>query len=224
SLHGESDERFQALLRLPLSDGRILTAGELVPAAEASGLIAEVDRWVLERCLDTMRQHQQEGRASRLFASQSLASVRHPGLLAWLQQALQARPVPPQHLCMELRGSDVLLALEEVTTFALAVRALGIRLAVSEVDATNAVALLALPIHFIKLSSHYTDIRDTALRDELRQLVDQAHERDLSVIAPRVEEAHAAALLWSTGVDLIQGNFVQQVARELSYDFTASST
>ncbi len=224
SLHGESDERFQALLRLPLADGRILAAGELVPAAEASGLIAEVDRWVLERCLDTMRQHQQEGRVSRLFASQSLASVRHPGLLTWLQQALQARPVPPQHLCMELRGSDVLLALEEVTTFALAVRALGIRLAVSEVDATNAVALLALPIHFIKLSSHYTDIRDPGLRDELRQLVDQAHERDLSVIAPRVEEAHAAALLWSTGVDLIQGNFVQQVARELSYDFTASST
>ena len=224
SLHGESDERFQALLRLPLASGRMLTAGELIPAAQASGLIAEVDRWVLERCLDTMLQHQQQGRVSRLFASQSLASVRQPGRLAWLQQALQTREVPPQHLCIELRGSEVLRAPAEATAFALAVRELGIRLAVSEVDAADAKRLLPLPIHFIKLSSHYTDIRDPALREELRQLVDAAHERDLSVIAPRVEEAHAAALLWSAGVDLIQGNFVQQVARELSYDFTASDT
>ncbi|MEO8011111.1 MAG: response regulator, partial [Dokdonella sp.] len=40
SLHGEEDEQFQALLRLPMEDGRMYAASELVPAAEAAGLIA----------------------------------------------------------------------------------------------------------------------------------------------------------------------------------------
>ena len=39
----------------------------------------------------------------------------------------------------------------------------------------------------------------------------------------RVEEARVAASLWSSGVDLIQGNFVQQAGGDMSYDFHASS-
>ena len=53
-------------------------------------------------------------------------------------------------------------------------------------------------------------------------LVAFAHERNLQVIAPRVEDARGAAALWSAGVDFIQGNFVQRAGRDLAYDFHAS--
>jgi EAL domain-containing protein (putative c-di-GMP-specific phosphodiesterase class I) len=44
------------------------------------------------------------------------------------------------------------------------------------------------------------------------------------VIAPRVEEARVAASLWASGIDLIQGNFVQQATRETSYDFQTANS
>jgi EAL domain-containing protein (putative c-di-GMP-specific phosphodiesterase class I) len=34
-----------------------------------------------------------------------------------------------------------------------------------------------------------------------------------------VEDARTAAMLWGTGVDLIQGDFVQAAGQELTFDF-----
>ena len=48
------------------------------------------------------------------------------------------------------------------------------------------------------------------MREELRQIVTAAHERGRKVIAPRIEDAQSASLLWTIGVDYIQGDFVQQ--------------
>jgi EAL domain-containing protein (putative c-di-GMP-specific phosphodiesterase class I) len=45
----------------------------------------------------------------------------------------------------------------------------------------------------------------------------------MRVIAPLVEDARTAAGLWSTGVDFIQGDFVQQATQDLEFDFRASA-
>ena len=63
----------------------------------------------------------------------------------------------------------------------------------------------------------------SAHADELRTLVRAAHDGGRHVIAPKVETAQSAASLWTMGVDLIQGNFVQQPGSELGFDFSASA-
>ena len=77
-----------------------------------------------------------------------------------------------------------------------------------------------LPADYLKLSPVYLGAAQTpALRDELREIIDAAHGRAIEVIAPRVEDAQAAATLWMSGIDFIQGNLVQQAARRLDFDF-----
>jgi EAL domain-containing protein (putative c-di-GMP-specific phosphodiesterase class I) len=39
------------------------------------------------------------------------------------------------------------------------------------------------------------------------------------VIGHSVEDPQAAATLWMSGIDFIQGNLVQQAASELDFDF-----
>ena len=60
-------------------------------------------------------------------------------------------------------------------------------------------------------------------RAELRQTIATARERGVRVVASRVEDAQCAAMLWSTGVDFIQGNFVQAATQELDFDFAAAA-
>ena len=50
-------------------------------------------------------------------------------------------------------------------------------------------------------------------------LIDRAHRRGLEVIGHGVEDAQAAATLWMSGIDFIQGNLVQQADRGLDFDF-----
>ncbi len=225
SLRGEEEEQFQALLRLPAGDHRMYAASELVPAAERAGLIAEVDRWVLGECIRTISERLHDGHRLRLFASQSLASVRETGRIDWLRQQLDQHRVPAAQLVLELRMDDAVGALQETVAFCLALKQLGVGAAISGFDAgmRGNELLRHLPVDFVKLSARYAHAHDEAVRSDLRELVRVARESGRRVIAPRVEDARAAAALWSGGVDLIQGNFVQQAERDLSYDFHTSA-
>ena len=92
-----------------------------------------------------------------------------------------------------------------------------------ESNQTSLQLLQHLPVTFIKLAPRYIGegLRNPALREELRQLVALAHEQDRKIIAPRIEDAQSASLLWTAGVDYIQGDFVQQAGQDMSFDFHA---
>jgi EAL domain-containing protein (putative c-di-GMP-specific phosphodiesterase class I)/DNA-binding response OmpR family regulator len=225
SLHGEEEEQFQALLRLPTVGERVYAASELVPAAEAAGLIVEVDRWMLDCCLGTIATHLRDGRNLRLFVSQSARSVRDPGLVEWMRGALESHRVPASHISLEMRMLDAADALPEHAAFARSMKELGVSLTLSglEAGAQGTAMLLNLPVDYVKLAPRYTGDADESLRSELRELVKLCHDSGRRVIAPRVEEARVAASLWASGIDLIQGNFVQQATLETNFDFQTSS-
>ncbi|MCW5569278.1 MAG: EAL domain-containing protein, partial [Dokdonella sp.] len=225
SLRGDEDERFQALLRLPAVEGRTYAAGELVPVAERAGLIADIDRWVLGDCIRTLGERARLGHAVRLFVSQSMASARETDRAEWLRRQLEQHRVPASQLILELRAEEAFAALSHTVAFALAMKQIGTGVAISGFDggARGYEMLSHLPIDYIKLTARFARAGDEALRKELRELVKLAHAGGRRVIAPRVEDARATAALWSDGVDLIQGNFVRQADRDLSYDFHAAA-
>ncbi len=221
SLHGEEEKQFQALLRLSTESGRVYSATELIPAAESAGLIGEVDRWMLESCLGTIADHLRSGDSVRLFVNQSATSIRDPDRVEWLRQALESRRVPAAQISIDLRMEDAKSDIPGTIRFALAMKQIGISLTLSGVEAGDQATdmLMHLPVDFIKLSPRYTSDRGDDHRKELSGLVNLAHASGRKVIAPRVEEARIAASLWASGIDLIQGNFVQQATRDATYDF-----
>jgi CheY-like chemotaxis protein len=158
---GGQDAQFQVLLRMRDAAGNLHRAGKLVPAAEAAGLMPDVDRWVLEQSI-TLRQ----------FCEQLV-------------------PVGVQFcLSQYAHGPEADALLEQ------------------------------LPLGYLRLSPIYSNAHaDSALRDELRGIIDRAHRLGLQVIGPQVESAQSAATLWMSGIDLIQGNLVQQANEALDFDF-----
>ena len=228
SLQGEEEELFQSLLRLRGDGGTMHTAAEVVPAAERAGLIDDIDRWVLGRCLMVLSERGRAGRPVRIFAAQSLSAARDPQRVAWLRQQLETRRLEGEWLTLEFRLGDKLdnATFAALQTFTTEVKSLGVRVALAGIDASALMihALEDIPADFLRIAPKYTLERSAELRDEMRHIVNQAHERGRRVIAPNVEDAQSAAQLWTAGVDYIQGNFVQQAEQELSYDFRAAAS
>ncbi|MEO5625476.1 MAG: GGDEF domain-containing phosphodiesterase [Dokdonella sp.] len=224
SLRGEEDEQFQVLLRLQGDDQRLHTAAELIPAAARAGLMVEVDRWVLERCVQLLARRAHDTRAPRLFVSQSLDSVRDPDSPDWLRDMLLRQPIAGDTLCVELSANDATRALTTVGRYATAMKIAGARLSLSAFEAgvLGDRLLQALPVDFIKVSPRYLRFDDALICSELRALVERLQGDGKRVIAPRVEDARGAATLWAAGVDFIQGNFVQEAGADLAFDFRAS--
>ncbi|HET9483194.1 MAG TPA: EAL domain-containing protein [Xanthomonadales bacterium] len=222
SLKGESEEKFQVLLRLRTADGREHTAGEILPLVANANLGDEIDRWVLARCIATMAERERAERPVRLFVNQSIDAVLDPARARWLAAELAASRVDPTRLVLEFRFPDVRAHLHPSANFFEAVRTFGVRIAMSafEGDAASIQALSHIKVDYLKPASHYLA---PAEHDELRALIAMAKAHGLLVLAPQIEDARTAAALWTIGIDYVQGNFVQQASTGLDFDFHASA-
>jgi len=226
SLHSTGEEQYEVLLRLRGDSGEIIGALEVVDAARNANLVAAVDRWCMAQCLRVIEDRKRQGRPVRLFLNQAIETAMDEERIPWLKQQLETRRISPEALTVEMRLSDVLGNMREALTFFEAIRKLGVKTVVDDYDGgLTALQLLSvLPADYLKLAERYTRTTANAeFANELRTLVRAAHDGGKYVIAAKVETAQSAASLWTLGVDLIQGNFVQQPGTELGFDFSASA-
>lgn len=219
---GSDDSQYQVLLRLRDASGKLLPAAEVVPLAERGDFIVDIDRWVLTAAMKLIRERRAGGRPLRLFVTQSALTLADPGQAAWLKAEMVANDVPGASLVIELRLEDAAIHTETARTFCQAMMDEGVQFCLSQFEAgRDSEALLdRLPLGFVKLARKYTSPGITpALRDELKVLIERAHRHGLEVIGHGVEDAQAAATLWMSGIDFIQGNLVQRADTGMDFDF-----
>lgn len=219
---GGDEAQFQVLLRLRDADGQLQSAGALVARAQSAGLLDAVDRWVLTRALGLLVPGQTAGQPPRLFVSQSPQAIAADPQGEWLRAELAGREIPPSQLVIEVRLEDAMMHAIAIGEFCERLAPLGVRFCLGQYvhgDETEPL-LRRFPLSYVRLASRYSQVdADPRVREELRQLVQAAHAADLRVIGAQVENPSAAATLWMSGIDFIQGNLVQGVGGSLDFDF-----
>lgn len=219
---GSDDSQYQVLLRLRDANGKLLPAAEVVPLAERGDFITDIDRWVMQAAMKLIGDRRAEGKSLRLFVTQSPLTLADPGQATWLKAELAAHDVPGTSLVVELRMEDAAIHAGTIRTFCDAMVADGLQFCLSQFESSDSTDRLfdELPLGFVKLARKYTSTAlSPNMRDELKVLIDRAHRRGLEVIGHGVEDAQAAATLWMSGIDFIQGNLVQQADRDMDFDF-----
>jgi EAL domain-containing protein (putative c-di-GMP-specific phosphodiesterase class I) len=214
------------LLRLRRGDGSLVSAAQAVPAAELAGRIVDFDREVVTLALHQLSRSQTEGTALRLFVSQSSRSLARDDSADWLLHSIATCGIEPSSLVIDLRLVDALIHTVNLRQFSQRLMAIGVQFCLSQYEpGEDAEALLSqLPLSYLRVSNRYaTAHSDPALRDQLRDIIDLAHHHGLLVIGQQVEEPQAAATMWLSGVDFIQGNLVQGVGSDLNFDFHSTA-
>jgi len=219
---GGDEAQYQTLLRLRGRDGELHAATRVLPAAELAGLLLEIDRRVIELAIATLVERQRAGSTMRLFVSQSSRSLIQGDHADWLLQQIEMSSVPGASLVIDVRQDDALIHALSLQDFCARMVPAGVQLCLGQYSASEeADALLAqLPLGFVRLAARYSrQLEEPRIRDEMRVAVERAHRLGLQVIGQQVEDPQAAATLWMSGIDFIQGNLVQRVANVLDFDF-----
>jgi len=222
---GGEEAQYQTLLRLRDGQGNLHTATEVLPTAEAAGVLHEIDRRVLELAVATLAERVGENRPVRLFVSQSARTLVRDGYAAALLQMLDGTGIDGPSLVVDVRQDEALVHAVALQEFCAAMVPAGVQLCLSQYTAgPEPDALLArLPLGFVRLAARYSShLGEGAVRDEMRAAIERAHRLGLQVIGQQVEDPQAAATLWISGVDYIQGNLVQHAAGGLDFDFQNS--
>ncbi|KRG76604.1 response regulator receiver protein [Stenotrophomonas ginsengisoli] len=221
-----SSAQFQVLLRLRQADGTLLPAAQVIPAAEAAGRIADLDHQVMEHALDLLDRYRHATLPMRLFVTQSARTLMADGYAEWISQALRSRNVGGSSVVIDIRMPDALVHGFVLAQLADRLGQSGIRLCLSQFEACNdANALLTMmPVAYVRLSARFaSDHADPQVRQLLASTMELARSVNAQLIAQQIEDAQAAAAMWISGIDYIQGNMVQSVGNDLDFDFHNST-
>jgi EAL domain-containing protein (putative c-di-GMP-specific phosphodiesterase class I) len=223
NLHGDPAEYFEVLVRMRGEDNRPIPAGQFMIAAERAGLATAIDRWVVQRAIEALRELHGEKRKATFFVNLSPSSFREPDLIVQTQKHLRAMGLKPKYLSFEADEAALLAAPAEARAFLQAVRTLGCRFTVDNFgnNMNNLNQLRDLPIDCIKIAGeHIRDLaNDNVAQTSLKALIQVAKAMDKQIIAKSVEKAEDLATLWNLNVDYVQGNYFQEANSGLSYDF-----
>ncbi len=224
SLGNGSITGFEALARWR-HQGRDIPPSRFIRLAEQSGLIVGVDDLVLRSACRQLRRWQLVGLIScEHFISVNLSGreLREADFPRRLQGILSENGLTGHNLHLEIAGGATLGADSTFDTSLAELHALGVICSVDDFgqEATTAHSLGRLPVDILKISHAATTLDDEALR----QLIIQAHQQGLPVIAEGVEDESFLRRLLQLHCEFAQGYYfsppvdAQQAGRMLAGD------
>ena len=209
-IHSQRMIGVEALVRWQHPQRGLVPPGEFIPVAERTGLISEIDTWVMRQACMQMVQWQAQGQVLDFVAvNVSSRLFGRPDLFQQVAQVLQQTGLDPAFLEIEVTESAVMddpdAALEQMHRL----RELGLRLAIDDFGTgySSLLRLKRLPVQKLKVDRGFVaglpaDEDDAAIT---RVIIALARSMGMLVQAEGIEQADQVQWLLEQHCDMGQG-------------------
>lgn len=199
----------EALLRWE-RDGRLVTAGEFIGAAESSGLILALGKLVLERaCREAAAWCDGVPNGPVLRVNVSAQQFDTVSLVDDVAQALEESGLPPSRLCLEVTETTLLRDAVQAAATMQRLKSLGVRLAIDDFGTgySSFAYLKQFPVDALKIDRSFVsglpaDPSDMAV---VRGIAGIGRDIGMEVVAEGVETPAQADALRAAGIVRAQG-------------------
>ena len=224
ALEGDGSEAYEMFLRLHGSDGGPVDASTYLPIAEEHGLLGAIDKWAIGKAIALIGERLRAGKRTHLLLSVSQDAVFDPAMPAFIGEQLAAAGVPGELLMLAVPEAKVFANLHDAQAFAKAIGEFGARLALEHFGAgLNSLQILQ---HFepalLKIDPQFMDDlpKNAESQRKLKEITQEASKRGIRTIVERVQDAASMTLLFSAGLDYVQGDFLAPAGPDMNYDFS----
>lgn len=223
SLQGAPEHNYEVLLRMLGDDNSEIMPDEFMPHAEQSGLMAVVDRWVLAHGMKIMAEQRRGKKPVQFYIKLSGSSVKDPKFLPWLRDLLKAVAYEANTLFLEISESIASNNLKSVKMLGEGLRQLKVGIVIDHfgVAANYANLLKHCDFDLLKVDASIIGALATSkeAQEQVKEITSEARTAGKHTIANAVENAQTLAAIYSSGIDFIQGYFMQPPGSELNYEF-----
>lgn len=195
----------EALVRIEGPNGEIIPPGKFIPWAEAIGLVAQIDLWVLEHAIEVLNERPDMNVAINLSAR----SISRPSFLTQVEQRVASSGLAPGRLGFEITETAGLGNFKEVRNWMRRMKALGCSFAIDDFGSghTSMSYLSDLPVDIVKITG---TIVTSMVGNPSHGLVVEAinsvvHVVGAWTVAESVENEEALLELKNMGIDFAQG-------------------
>ena len=201
----------EALLRRRMPSGVVQIAARFLPLAEATGLLVEIGRRVVDKACGQAAEWQSFRRGAFVNVNVSSRQLEDPALPGWVEAVLTRHALRPDLLVVDipevvvahaaLDGGVQLQHMREIAD-------LGVRIAVDDVGTGPAAPtyLPSVPVSILKIDGRFTrSITDEDRSGLAPAIVELAHEFGMTPLAEGIEQEEQAQVLRALGCELGQG-------------------
>ncbi|MGH2942838.1 MAG: sensor domain-containing protein, partial [Solirubrobacteraceae bacterium] len=204
--------RYELLVRMIGRDGDIIPPGSFLPVAERFDLIQDIDRWVVQRAIELLAEHQRRGEDVRFEVNLSAKSLGQADLPAHIARQLAAHGTDPSRLIFEVTETAAIVNVDRAKQFARRLGELGCGFALDDFGAGFAsfYYLKHLPFDYLKIDGEFVESLTESTTNQLvvQSLVTIARGLGKQTIAEYVGDEATLELLRAYGVDYAQGFYV----------------
>ena len=201
---------YEVLVRLRGEDGKVISPGQFIPAAEKNGLMSMVDRWVLNETLVWLELNKEHAkRVDFITVNLSGASLND------LRFAEDALSIVKEHrhlaskICFEVTESVALFDLKTTLRFVEQTKSFGCKLALDDFGAgyTSFKYLKDIPSDILKIDGSYVRGINKSVANHaiVRAVTDLTHEMGMKCVAEWIEDIPTIQTLQRLGMDYGQG-------------------
>ncbi|MCA4963861.1 putative bifunctional diguanylate cyclase/phosphodiesterase [Pseudomonas sp. Y24-6] len=202
--------KLEALVRWQHPVHGLLSPERFITIAEANGLIAELDNWVLRKACEDLSELSRQGcEALRIAVNCSPLNLAREELADEIEQALRVAGVAPQRLELEVTENALMGNIANTLVLLRQIRALGVSLSIDDFGTgySSLAYLKRLPLNTLKIDrSFIQEIPESTQDMEIVQaIIIMAHTLHLQVVTEGVETLEQYEFLERYGCDFVQG-------------------
>ena len=195
---------------------------ELVQVLEATGLMMDLTRFVLDQTLARTRQHLDNGLRINPAVNVSVRNLLTSTFPGMVEEALARHRIPASMVTLEITETSVMGDAQATLPALRVLHELGVALSVDDFGTgySSLAYLRRLPVDEIKIDKSFVlgmgeDLSDHAV---VRSIINLGHSLDLRVVAEGVESDVVREQLAEMGCDVIQGYLVSRALEPARFE------
>jgi diguanylate cyclase (GGDEF)-like protein len=211
----------EALIRWQHPELGLLRPDRFIPAAEQSGLIIAMGRWVLREACKQASDWHRRGHKVVMAVNLSGRQFGDPDLLHYIEEALDNANLRPEYLELEITEGYAMQDVQKAIQTLRQLKTLGVRIAIDDFGTGYSCLsyLKEFPIDTVKLDGSF--VRDLAAPEDAQialGVIALAHSLKLKVIAEGVETISQLAFLREHSCDRLQGYLFSRPMPPANFD------
>lgn len=202
----------EALIRWMHPDYGVVSPAKFIPLAENSGIILDIDEWVLREACRQNKAWQSQGLVKIPVAVN--ISARHfyqSNLIPMITRILEETDLEPQYLVIEITEGTLIRNVEYGVQVMEGLRKMGIHISMDDFGTgySSLSQLDRLPISEMKLDRSFIQglMEDSRKSSIVRAVIELGHHMDLRIVAEGIESPEELRYLTNLECDQFQGYF-----------------
>jgi diguanylate cyclase (GGDEF)-like protein/PAS domain S-box-containing protein len=201
----------EALLRMKDETDGVIMPAAFIPAAEKSGIIQDIDRWVIHKVITLLAG---SSNISPVTVNISGRSFAEPALPLFISDTLRKHDVNPDRLMVEITETSAVTDLHNAQRFIKGLHQTGCKVCLDDFGSgfSSFAYLKHLDVDIVKIDGLFIRSlpNDQDNQVFVKAIIDVARGMRKTTVAESVEDLDTLEMLKGFGVDMMQGYYLEK--------------